>query len=226
MEKQKRWQLFLIIAVIFLTVYNILPTVFYYTKPLKKPIDEKRSNEISLAIMDRVDQLEGESVEWLHSFCKNIGIKPLSVVLNPQEPQFVKLTFKTAQDASLFRNYLPRAGSLIPFVASQLSLYDDELGSKTVVVERHVPIHFNPQEAKNYFEFSQKWDAQGNPTELYRALVNDRVLQLGGILGGVSENATYVSGVAANRTIRKRKKRSTSSPITSSRSLGSLEKTL
>ena len=96
MEKQKRWQLFLIIAVIFLTVYNILPDSFLLHQTAQKTDRRKRSNEISLAIMDRVDQLEGESVEWLHSFCKNIGIKPLSVVLNPQEPQFVKLTFKTA----------------------------------------------------------------------------------------------------------------------------------
>ena len=179
--------------------------------------------------MDRVDQLEGAiGPEPSTPFAKNIGIKPLSVQsLNPQEPQFVKLTFKTAQDA--FRcsaNYLPRAGSLIPFVASQLSLYDDELGSKTVVVERHVPIHFNPQEAKNYFEFSQKWDAQGNPTELYRALVNDRVLQLGGILGGVSENAGYVSGVAANPNDPQAQEALDIVDDNLLCSLGSLEKTL
>ncbi len=198
MEKQKRWQLFLIIAVILLTVYNILPTVFFYTKPLKKPIDEKRAAEISLSIMDRVDRLEGESEEWLHAFCKNLGIKPLTITLNPQEPQFVKVAFKTPTDAELFRKYLPRAGTLIPFVAAQLSLYDDEIGGKIVTVERHIPIHFNPAESKNYFEFAQKWDAQGKPTELYRALVSDRVLQLGNILGGVSENAGFITNVIAN----------------------------
>ncbi len=198
MEKQKRWQLFLIIAVIFLTVYNILPTVFYYSKPLKSPIDEKRAGEISLSIMDRVDGLEQESVEWLHAFCRNLGITPLSIALNQQEPQFVNVAFKTVPDASRFRNFLPRAGSLIPFVASKLSLYDDEMGSKTVVVQRHVPIHFNPQQAKTYFEFSQKRDAQGNPTELYRALTNDRIIQLGTVLGGVSENASFLTSVIAN----------------------------
>ena len=30
MEKQKRWQLVLILTVLLLTLYNILPTVFYY----------------------------------------------------------------------------------------------------------------------------------------------------------------------------------------------------
>ncbi len=44
MEKQKKWQFYLIIAVIVLTIYNILPTVFYYSKPLKSPIDAKQSH--------------------------------------------------------------------------------------------------------------------------------------------------------------------------------------
>ena len=47
MEKQKRWQYYLIVAVIFLTIYNILPTVFYYTKPLKSPIDEKKAQSVA-----------------------------------------------------------------------------------------------------------------------------------------------------------------------------------
>ena len=34
MEKQKRWQFYLIIAVLVLTLYNILPTIFFYSKPL------------------------------------------------------------------------------------------------------------------------------------------------------------------------------------------------
>ena len=43
MDKRKRWQAILIIAVMVLTIYNILPTVFFYTKPLKDPIGQAGS---------------------------------------------------------------------------------------------------------------------------------------------------------------------------------------
>ena len=69
MEKPKRWQLFLIAAVVFLTVYNILPTVFFYTKPLASSIDQKRAEKIETDIAVRVNSLENESLSWLESFC-------------------------------------------------------------------------------------------------------------------------------------------------------------
>ena len=55
MEKRKRWQTFLILAVVVLTVYNILPTIFYYAKPLKKPISQKEAEKVALNIVDRVN---------------------------------------------------------------------------------------------------------------------------------------------------------------------------
>ena len=47
MEKQKTWQRYFIAAIILLTLYNILPTVFFYSKPLKSPIDEPRAKKNS-----------------------------------------------------------------------------------------------------------------------------------------------------------------------------------
>ncbi|MGH2611959.1 MAG: hypothetical protein ACRDFB_02790, partial [Rhabdochlamydiaceae bacterium] len=83
MERLKRWHLFLIIGVLFLTVYNILPTVFFYTKPLKAPIDPKRAESVAIHIADRVNSLENESKAWVRSFSELIHVKPLSVQLDP-----------------------------------------------------------------------------------------------------------------------------------------------
>ncbi|MGD0664847.1 MAG: hypothetical protein ABSA17_03845, partial [Rhabdochlamydiaceae bacterium] len=74
MERPKKWHLFLIIGVLFLTVYNILPTVFFYTKPLKAPIDPKRAETIALHIADRVNSLESETIDWVESFSKLIHV--------------------------------------------------------------------------------------------------------------------------------------------------------
>lgn len=200
MEKQKRWQFVLIIAVILLTVYNILPTIFYYSKPLSAPIDASRANKIAMTIAERTNSLEEQSVEWLGSFCDLLSLKPASIVLDPAHPQFVSVNFKNTKDAERFRSYLPRAGSIIPFVPAQLSVYQrpNENSEKNVVVQRKIPLHINPADLSAFYEFSPKFDEKGLPTDLYRSLVNDRALQIGFALSGTSENAQYLNAIAAN----------------------------
>ncbi|NGX37826.1 MAG: hypothetical protein K1000chlam2_00989, partial [Chlamydiae bacterium] len=200
MEKRKRWQQFLIVAVLFLTVYNILPTVFFYSKPLKNSVDEKAAGKISSQIMDRVNHLEDDAQSWLSSFCKLLNLKPHSITLDSENSQHFLLTFKNSADANTFRKFLSRAGSLISFVPSQLSLYDTgDTISKTVVVQRKIPLHFSESEKLNYFQFSNKFDDHGAPTPLYRALIFDRALQLATAIGGASENAKLVQTATSSQ---------------------------
>jgi SecD/SecF fusion protein len=62
MEKRKRWQLYLIFGVLALTLYNIIPTIFYYSHPLSSPIDAKRAESISEEIADRVNRMEEDAI--------------------------------------------------------------------------------------------------------------------------------------------------------------------
>lgn len=197
MEKQKKWQLYLIIAVIVLTLYNILPTVFYYSKPLKSSIDAKQSAAIAEQMIGRVNTLEPQAKEWLESFCSLLKIKPLSVHIKAEQPQFVHVAFKNVEDANKFRQSLPRAGALIPFVPAQLTLYDpNDTASKNVVVQRRIPIHFDGKQLNSYTEFSEKFDAQNHPTALYRALTEDRAMQIGIAFAGIPENALLVQALS------------------------------
>ena len=190
MEKRKRWQKSLIIGVLLLTVYNILPTVFFYSKPLKNPITETASSKISSQIMRRVNSLEKETLDWLSSFCATLKIKPHSISLDKDNPRHIALAFKNTEDAKVFKAYLARAGSLIPFVPKQLSVYNDEsVASKTVIVQRKIPIHFSEEARDQYFQYSKKFNERGCPSPLYRALVFDRALQLAVAIGSTSENA-------------------------------------
>ena len=115
MEKQKRWQLYLILAVIILTLFNILPTIFYYTKPLKSPIDAPRAQQVAVGIADRVNSLETDATAWLHSFTKLLGVKPQSIEMQGNDPRLIEVTFKNAQDASVFKRFLPRSRQSDPF---------------------------------------------------------------------------------------------------------------
>ena len=201
MEKRKRWQFFLIIAVLALTVYNILPTIFYYSKPLKKPVGEALAKNVSLSLLQRANDLEAEAIDWLRSFCGMLHLKPLSVSLDAKNPQLIQANFKNIADAKRFREYLPRAGSLISFVPQQLSLAfvaSDTESSKTVWIQRQIPLHFDLKKTDNYLQFSFKKDAKGALTPLWKALVADRALNIGIALGGTSENGEAFARAALN----------------------------
>ena len=190
MKKQKKWQLYLIFVVIALTVYNILPTVFYYTKPLNQPIEEKRAEQIAVSISNRVNQLEEEAEKWLYSFCRLLEIKPQAVSLDTKQPQLLTISFKDVKEANLFRNYLPRAGLLIPFLPAQLFLHKDvDTNSRTVTVQRRVPVHLD---ANTYYQYSYKLDSDGKPTPFYEEIVQDRALQIASSIAGPTQNALYL----------------------------------
>ena len=160
MEKQKRWQFVLILIVIGLTIYNILPTVNFYTKPLSKPVSEKRADVIAADAMNRVNDLEDQSLSWLKSFNKLLQVKAQSIEIDENNPQLVHLKFTTDEDANTFRKRLPLAGSLIPFVPSQLSLVGGQT-SKQVTVQRKIPIQFDvASEGNKYFSYASKRDDQ------------------------------------------------------------------
>lgn len=198
MERPKRWHLFLIIGVLVLTVYNILPTVFFYTKPLKAPINPKRAESVAIQMSDRVNSLEVESKSWVESFSKLIAVKPLSVQLDPTNPQILQIKFSDLEQAKKFRKFLPRAGSLIGFQPAQLSLQDLDPTSKTVTLQRRIPIHFAKKDLSSYFQYSTMKDSKGNPTDFYRALMNDRMSFLGAALGGPSESSSLIQTALNN----------------------------
>ncbi|MDX8431057.1 MAG: protein translocase subunit SecD [Candidatus Algichlamydia australiensis] len=198
MKKLKRWPLVVICAVIGLTVWNILPTLFFYTKPLNQAIGPKQAKEVALSSMQRVNRLEEESLEWIASFNKLLGTKTKSVSLDKENPDLIHVEFVSVEDAKRFRNYLPRAGALVSFVPAQLSLADHDSLSKKVLIHRNIPIHFEKGNYESYFDFAFKHDENGNVTPLYREIIDDRLLDIGLVVGGVSENAQYLEAALHN----------------------------
>lgn len=193
MRKQKRWQFTLITIVILLTIYNILPTVLFYAKPLKNPIEEKQALSIAKADIERVNKLEEQAKNWLKSFNQLLNITASSIELDAKNPQLLHINFSTEKEAELFKKYLPRAGSLIPFIPSQLSLSPVNKGkeSKNVTVQRNIPIHFNENSVEKDFKFTRKKNAKGAIEPLYHTIISDQVMQLGIAIAGSSENAQY-----------------------------------
>lgn len=199
MEKRKRWQYGVIFVAIMLTIYNILPTLFYYSQPLGKSVDERMAIKISHDIANRVNDLEKQSTDWLYSFCDLIGVKPKTINLDKNSPEKITLDFINEDQANLFSQYLPRAGSLISFVPSQLTLgkkNDDQ--PNQVVVQRQIPIHFDLTSNHSPFFFTEKFNNNKEPTNGYKKLVFDRALILSLSIAGPSESSQLLSSLNTN----------------------------
>lgn len=197
MEKRKRWQLFFILAVVVLAIYNILPTVFYYSKPLKKPIGQKEAQNVSLGIVERVNSLENFTLSWLKAQSKNLGLKPKEISIDSEDPKVAKVVFKKPEEAAFFSKTLNRAGSLIPFVPAQLSPTPGSGEETTVVVQRRIGVHLDPSQVNTYFSYVPKTTEEGSVSPEYQKLINDRAASLAVGFGGESEPGRILSEIAA-----------------------------
>lgn len=202
MEKQKRWQFYLILTVLVLTLYNILPTVFYYTKPLKSPVDAPRAEQVATSIVDRVNSLEDNATEWLASFSKLLNVHPSSIEILKDNPEFVEVSFSDPREAALFRQFLPRAGTLIPFAPAQLELYQGGAGADPlkVLVSRQINVHLDASEANKLFQFTPKNTEDGKIAPLYQQIINDRATQLALAFGGQSKTAQQIQSIIQHPT--------------------------
>jgi SecD/SecF fusion protein len=192
MNQRKRWQTYLVIVAVALTIYNILPTVFYYGRPLHDPINEPRAKKVAHQIVDRVESLEQGAVEWIESFCKLLDVKPLSVISGQHGGDLIEVRFSKEEEATKLRKYVQRAGSLIDFVPAQLALYGDGGQGKVALIQRRLPLRLTSDDAEKLFQYGTKTSADGKITDLYRGLIYDRVMELGVALGGEREMAEYI----------------------------------
>jgi SecD/SecF fusion protein len=195
----KRWKLFLIIFAIVLTIYNVLPTLFYYSKPLKKEVSPKKSEKIITSSLQRVNSLEKDSVDFIKSYSNFLKTPTSSIKITPQSPDQIIVTFKTKKDALKFSKHFKRAGALIPFVPAQLSLAKTEDENfKKIIIKRKIPIHFDLKNTEKYFKYSPLLDSQNNPTPFYKEIVFDRVSKLATAMGGVNKNFIKLQAIVEN----------------------------
>lgn len=193
MEKRKRWQFWLIIAVLALTVYNILPTLFYYSKPLLEPVGSAQAHQVAESIVKRVDQLQPSAVAWTGALAKHLRLKPTSIEAVSDDPGLVKIVFPNQKQAQTFAAVLPKAGGLIPFVPAQLSLSSGErLEPNTLYLQRAIDISLDPSKVDETLRFSTKRTPEGGVSDLYAAVVYDRAAEVATATGGVPEAARLV----------------------------------
>jgi SecD/SecF fusion protein len=171
---KRKWQFALILAVVVLTLYNVLPTVLYYANPLRSPVSPSQAAKIASSIEQRVDRMEEETRDWLSSYCRLLSISPLSIAPDPESPLHFIVSFAKSEDAAKLRKWLPRAGAMIPFTPAQLTALPSENRPKEVVVMRRLSWRLSEIPADQLFTHVLKRAEQGI-TPQFLALANDRV---------------------------------------------------
>ncbi|MBI5273241.1 MAG: protein translocase subunit SecD [Chlamydiia bacterium] len=185
MNAPRKWQFLLILFVVALTIYNVLPTLFYYLQPLKAQVSAEKAERIAEKLEERLTHLEREAKDWVCAYCQLLHLKPQTI--SQENPQFVDVTFASSEEADQFRARLVRAGSLIPFAPARLSLASQERSDKRVLVQRKIPLSLK----KEYFTYVPKSD---------RTLLLDRLEQIAFALAGQSESAVWLGYLQQGKT--------------------------
>ena len=191
MEKQKRWHLIIIIAVLAWTLYNIFPTMIYYSKPLSKPIDKEGALKIEGTISQRINDLAENDKKWLESFFKLIGVHATKITYDDKDPSALTCTVSSPEEAHRVERFLPRAGANIPEKASQL--YLGSVDGNTIQVFRRLGVTISPKETQKFFSYIEKRGKDSAVTDAYYNLIKDRFLQVAAKAGGVSEASKRVT---------------------------------
>jgi len=177
MEKRKTWQFFVIAVVSLLTLYNILPTIIFYSKPLHAPINAVYAKQVASDVATRVNELEDDSISWIDAFCKELHITAKSIAGAKNDASVINVQFSDEKSAKTFAKFFPKAASLIPFVPKQMSVLQGpakDANGYTVQVLRNTPLRFNEKELSQYFRFTKKNDDKGNISDFYFDLVQAR----------------------------------------------------
>ncbi|MGR3973745.1 MAG: protein translocase subunit SecF [Candidatus Rhabdochlamydia sp.] len=175
MEKPKRWHFYSIALVFILTLYHILPTVLFYTQPLKESVNEQQGDVIAAHIAHRVNQLEHETIDWITSFCSLIKINPLSIQIDPENPQLLLMKFHQTEEAMKFRYFLLQAQPYVPCSSLQLEVCGSDLDAKSLYLQRKIPLHFTPSNIYDHFTYGKVADDAKTISPLYQELTRDRI---------------------------------------------------
>ena len=182
---RRKWQVFIIFSVLVLTIYNILPTLFYYRNDLKDVVSEKAAFGVVADMEERVRGVERESVEWLKSFCALHGVGVKGIAVKGRE---IEIECGDAKGAEKIRQHLPRAGIGRNFAPSVLSL----IGGEGQIVKVGVRVSAFD---KGWFSYGQKMEGD-LLSENFKGLVFGRAYGIVGasVQGGRSREMARLIG--------------------------------
>ena len=164
MNRRSHWQIWVTALVFVITVSQVLPTIFYYSKPLERNVGTTQAHQISRKLVERAQSLEKETLDWLTAQCLRLKVRPKAIRWNQDNPQFIYLECQKEEDAEILRAVLPSAGASVPFEPGQLRVLNSLPGEDAlcVTLTRNVRFHLSPDQipqALSHIDTSFEQDA-------------------------------------------------------------------
>jgi SecD/SecF fusion protein len=105
----------LVTSALCFTLYNTLPSVFFYSKPINAFPTKKDSVHILEEWNDVLTQNDENIKSWLGSYAKGLNINLLKISALDHSSKTLALDFAHSKDVSTFEKYFAKACSNLPF---------------------------------------------------------------------------------------------------------------
>lgn len=155
MEKRKKWHSYLIFFVLVFALYNVIPTIIYYSKPLNKTIDSKEASTIVQRIVTKIEKDRGFVSQQVNKLISCLKISPRSVRLLGESKSIVNIELSSVQEAKslvaslMYGEKTLPVGSL-PLFIDNVSINERETSHVTVSSRNFLSI------SKDQFTFIPK----------------------------------------------------------------------
>jgi SecD/SecF fusion protein len=188
---RKKWKLSIVLGALALTLYHVLPTVFYYSHGVDSPIDARKASYVARSITGRLRHEAQFSDEWAKSFVKLLpaSAKVTHEITSPNEICF---KFKEIEQARIFAYQATLAGASYPFEPMRLGVKDVELtpdGAK-VTLFRHAGQELSVGREGEFFGFCPKIE-DGQIAENFSQIMLDRLVHTANLMVNASLQSAY-----------------------------------
>lgn len=104
------------------TLYNTLPSIFFYTKSLDAHPSKKQAISLVKNWQASLVKQDEELKSWLFSYANTLEVHLLKISSIEKAQKILALEFATPKDAALFERYFQKATSHLPFKNIKLAL--------------------------------------------------------------------------------------------------------
>lgn len=195
---RKKWKLAVILGALSLTLYHVLPTVFYYSHGVESPIDARRAGHVARSITERLQKETNSSNEWVKSFAKLSPTKG-KISEDVTAPNEISFNFKEIEEARVFAYHAMLAGANYPFEPMRLGVKDVDLTSQgaKVTLFRRAGGELSIGKESDFFGFCPRLE-NGQVSENFSQLMLDRLVHTANLMVNASLQSAYAQIASQN----------------------------
>ena len=197
--KKKKWHFLLIVSVAAITLYNILPTLFFYAHPIDKAVGGKEASQIAKQITRRLSRQEKETLSWVKGLCSLSNLRPKSIDISAKRPQDIEVVFENLEKAHHFAYQASKAGARRPFEPSRVIVTAVEPAGKGAIVTLHRALGGDILEGSEsgFFGFCPK-RVESSPSSAFSQVTMDRLGQIVSRFVNTSSESVFLQVASQN----------------------------